>query len=118
MSVKIRRALTAAATLVATIAIALAVPVAQLRTFHVDVKCCCPDPDHCHCPPDKKHDRGGASLNICHHSDNVVVAPQVPSFAAPAVPAAREPARALVAIELAVDQPHSAPAPRRPDAPS
>ncbi len=110
--------LTAAATLVATIAIALAVPVSQLRTFHVDAKCCCPDPDNCHCPTDKKHDGRGASLDVCHHSDSVVVAPQAPSFAPAAVVAVSEPPRALVAIELAIESPHASPAPRRPDAPS
>jgi hypothetical protein len=118
-SVRIRRALVAVATFVVAIGCALAVPLAQLRTFHVEVKCCCPDPDDCHCPTEKQHrSSDGASMRVCHHSDQQIVAPQTPSFTAPAAIASGAPARAIVAIALPHDEPHPAPAPRRPDAPS
>ena len=98
--------------------VAIAVPVTQLRTSIVVKACCCPDPSNCHCPPDKHHDDHGASLNACHHVDHVVVSAQAPSFTSPIAIALPDPTLELVAIELAPHEPHPAPDPNRPAAPS
>jgi hypothetical protein len=117
--VRIRRIARAAATIMVAIVVALAVPVSQLRTRTV-VKtwCCCPDPSHCHCPDHKVDRSTQPKLRACHDDSHVVVAPVLPVFEAPELAIDVAPQRALVAIAPAIDAPHPAPAPRRPDAPS
>jgi hypothetical protein len=114
----VRRCANAVATLVVALAVALAVPVSQLTTVAIVQTCCCPDPDHCHCP-DHKADHGTqSSLRACHQQREITMAPQLPSFAAPAI-AIVQPALRLVAPPvLAMMAPHAPPTPKRPDAPS
>lgn len=113
----LRRAITWISTAMVAIAVALAVPVSQLRTITVIKSCCCPDPARCHCP-DHKPDSDQPSMRACHSTEREIVAPQLPAFTPPALAIVAVPARAVVAIDHAVPAPHPAPAPTRPDAPS
>jgi hypothetical protein len=117
--VSIRRLAAAAATLVVAIVVALAVPVAQLRTFSVETSCCCPDPSHCHCP-DHQPDHGGTcpSMRACHKTQHEIVSPDAPAFAPPTVATDVIAARAETRVAWTIAAPHAAPAPARPDAPS
>lgn len=115
--VPLRRAIAWVSTAMVAIAVALAVPVSQLRTITVIKSCCCPDPARCHCP-DHKPDPAQPSMRACHNTERAIVAPQLPAFTEPAPAVVAAPALAVIAIAHAVPAPHPAPAPIRPDAPS
>jgi hypothetical protein len=116
--VTLRRIATAASTIVVAIVVALAVPVSQLRTFAIQTSCCCPDPAHCHCP-DQKPDHGNQpTMRDCHKSSHEVVSPDAPAVAMPEVAIVNELPRAMPRVAWMIAEPHAAPAPARPDAPS
>jgi hypothetical protein len=116
--VSLRRLVTAAATCVVAVVLAICVPVSQLHMVATKTECCCPDPDHCKCPDHKPDKSNQPSMRACHKTSQQFVAPVLPAFVAHEVAVAivREP----IAIEPAFTHsaPHPAPAPRRPDAPS
>jgi len=99
------------------IAVALAVPVSQLRTVTVIKSCCCPDPANCHCP-DHKPDPSQPAMRVCHNSERAIIAPVLPAFRAPVVAVAVIPEVAVIELAHDVPSPHPAPPPARPDAPS
>lgn len=105
-------------TFLVAIIVALAVPASQLRTVWIARACCCPDPTHCHCPDHKTDPSSAPSMRACHNTQQVVVAPELPAFRAPAIAAAPAAVPVTAAIEHAIPQPHPAPPPGRPDAPS
>jgi hypothetical protein len=105
-------------TIVVAIAVALAVPVSQLRTISIVKACCCPDPANCHCPDHEKDSSSQPSLRACHNTELAVMAPQLPAFTAPIAAVAAAPATAIIAADPAIPDPHPAPPPTRPDAPS
>ena len=113
----VRRAAARISTLVVAIVVALAVPVSQLRTVMIVKACCCPDPGNCHCPDQKTDPSPHPALRECHNTERAVVAPEAPSFAAPAI-AIDAPVVAIAAPPHAIPAPHPAPPPTRPDAPS
>jgi hypothetical protein len=116
--VSLRRAATAASTIVVAVVCALAVPVSQLRTITVVAKCCCPDPSNCHCP-DHKPDRSGCpAMRACHRWSHEVVAPEAPSFTPEQVAIAIAPIRATAAVLAAPHGPKAAPSPDEPYGPS
>lgn len=106
------------ATLVVAVIVALAVPMTQLRTTWVDKQCCCPDPDHCHCPDHKADSSPQPSLRACHNTERLVIAPELPAFRPPVVAVALAPAAPVAVVEHRLPVPHPAPPPTRPDAPS
>ena len=100
------------------IVVALTVPVSQLTTVAVIHSCCCPDPADCHCPHEKP-DRGTQpALRACHQQNQLSVAPQLPSFAAPAIAMAAPVQRIVAQPVIAMRAPHAPPVPKRLDAPS
>ena len=105
-------------TIVVAIVVALAVPVSQLRTIAIVKSCCCPDPTNCHCPDHKTDSPQQPSMRACHNSERAIVAPQLPSFAPPAIAFALAPAVAIAPVAHAYPAPHAAPPPTRPAAPS
>lgn len=118
MRVSLRRIVTAASTIVVAIALAIIVPVSQLRTVGTAVECCCPDPDQCKCPDHKPDNGHQPSMRACHKTQHQFVAPVSPAFVAPVIEVLRAPALVAIAPVLALQAPHPAPTPRRPDAPS
>jgi hypothetical protein len=114
----VRRIAARIATIMVAIAVAFAVPVSQFRTVMIVKSCCCPDPTNCHCPDHKADPTPHPSMRACHNSQQVIVAPQLPAFAAPALAIAEIPATVTPAPAHAVPVPHPAPPPIRPDAPS
>lgn len=114
----LRRTAARISTVVVAIVVALAVPVSQLRTVMILKMCCCPDPDSCHCPDHKTDSPSQPSMKECHGSERAIVAPQAPSFVAPAISVAAAPPVVIAAVEHALPSPHPAPPPTRPDAPS
>jgi len=114
----VRRAAAWISTAVVAIVVALAVPVSQLRTVAIIKTCCCPDPDHCHCPDHKADTSSQPSMRACHNSERAIVAPEAPVFHAPMIALALTPAVTTLAIDSSIPAPHRAPAPTRPDAPS
>jgi hypothetical protein len=116
--VRIRRAATSIATFMVAICVALAVPVSQVRLVMTVSTCCCPDPSHCHCPPEKPERPAIPTMKTCHHRSHDVVSPSAPLFVRGTFEA-KDLVRPM--IEVATDLPgdhHAAPDPRRPDAPS
>jgi hypothetical protein len=114
----VHRAVTAISTVVVAIVLALTVPVSQLRTVSIVKSCCCPDPERCHCPD---HDPGKStqpSMRACHQTSHAIVAPHLPAFTPPAVAIAAAPARVIALVTYSISDPHGAPPPARPDAPS
>lgn len=103
----------------ATLVVALAIPVAQLRLIATDVACCCPDPARCKCPSHDDPAAGDhAALRACQQTQTTLAAPAAPVFVAP-------PEVALVAVRTATElaiaplpAPHAPPLPPRPAAPS
>jgi hypothetical protein len=77
--------MSAAATCLVAVVVALSVPVSQLRTVSTVVTCCCPDPTHCHCPDHKPDHSKSASMRACHKTQHVTVAAQAPAFVAAVV---------------------------------
>jgi hypothetical protein len=100
------------------VVVALAVPVSQLRTVAIHHSCCCPNPDNCHCPDHKPDASGKTQIRACHSTTQIIVAPQAPAFMEPVLAMADAPARTLEAATHVMTDPHDAPPPRRPDAPS
>lgn len=100
------------------IAVALSVPISQLRTVSVIKACCCPDPTNCHCPDHEKDSPSQPSMRSCHNTEDTVIAPQLPAFTAPVVAVAAVPVMVVAATDPARSDPHPAPPPNRPDAPS
>jgi hypothetical protein len=115
--VNLRRALTAASTILVAVVLALCVPLAQLRVADVGPDCCCPDPAKCKCP-DHQPAPDVPSMRACHKNLPDAVAPSLAAFVPPMIPSTIEPARVAVLVIPPLDQPHPPPAPRRPDAPS
>jgi hypothetical protein len=105
-------------TIVVAIAVALSVPVSQLRTITVIKSCCCPDPTNCHCPDDSKDTSSQPSMRACHNTERAIMAPQLPAFTPPVIAVAAVPAIAVIAAAPPLPDPHPAPPPIRPDAPS
>lgn len=105
-------------TIVVAIVVALAVPVSQLRAISIVKACCCPDPANCHCPDHEKDSPSQPSMRACHNTEHAVMAPQLPAFTAPLVAVAAAPVIAIVATASPIPDPHPAPPPNRPDAPS
>jgi hypothetical protein len=114
----IRRAAAWVSTVLVALAVALAVPVSQLRTISIIKSCCCPDPAHCHCPDHKPDPSSQPSMRACHNTERAVVAPQLPAFSAPVVEVAVAPVLSIGTLHHASPAPHAAPPPARPDAPS
>jgi hypothetical protein len=116
--VSLRQLVTAASTIVVAIVLAISVPVSQLHTVATQTECCCPDPDQCKCPDHKGDTTTQPIMRACHKTQHQFVAPVLPAFVPPAIDivVALEP----VAFEPAFTHadPHPAPAPHRPDAPS
>lgn len=117
VSLRLRRIATAASTLVVALVLSIVVPVSQLHTFSQQIECCCPNPDHCQCPD---HDEvpSQPTMKACHKVAHDFVAPVLPAFVTPEIEIASAPP--VIAIEpvLALADPHPAPEPTRPDAPS
>jgi hypothetical protein len=115
--VTIRRAAASIVHLMVAICVALAVPVSQVRLVTTVTSCCCPDPAHCHCPPEKP-DPATPTMKPCHHKSQDIVSPSAPLFVDGAIEATSDVRPVIeVAIELPSDR-HDTPDPRRPDAPS
>ncbi|HEY0191881.1 MAG TPA: hypothetical protein VGC42_12255 [Kofleriaceae bacterium] len=114
----LRRAVLWISTIGVAFLVALAVPVSQLRVISIIRECCCPDPDDCHCPDHKADPAGQSTMRACHSTERAVMAPQLPVFDPPEV--ALAPVTTVVAVVLApaLPDPHVAPPPTRPDAPS
>jgi len=107
--------LTAATTILVAIALAVLVPVAQLKTTVEKTPCCCPNPKTCKC---KHGDSSTPSMRACHQTTPEAAQGSLPEFIPPTLIDVVAPSRALVAIVSPLPEPHPAPAPRRPDAPS
>jgi len=97
-------------------AIALALPVGQLRWSAIERWCCCPDPDACRCPHDEPP--CDTQLGPCHATSDSFVSPALATFTPPPAIAMLEPIRVIERASHTIATPHAAPAPRRPDAPS
>lgn len=100
------------------VVLALAVPVSQLRTYRVVETCCCPNPAHCHCPPDKPDHSGMPVIRTCHKSSQVLASPHAPSFTPTEVALAAPASRAATTQIAAPAAPKPAPAPDEPYGPS
>jgi hypothetical protein len=114
--VSVRALFTAATTIAVALALAILVPVAQLRTVVEKTPCCCPNPATCKCK--HKGDPLHTSMKSCHRNGPDVERTTLPEFVPPALVAFDAPAHPAIAIATALPDPHPAPAPRRPDAPS
>jgi len=116
--VSLGRIAAAASTFVVAIVLAICVPVSQLRTFSTKVECCCPDQSHCKCPHEKPGKSGQPSMRACHKTQQDFEAPLAPSFVTPASAIALAPRAVDHDPFFVLPDPHAAPSPRRPDAPS
>jgi hypothetical protein len=97
--------------------VGVTVPVSQLRSSDVvRDRCCCPDPEFCHCPI---HDIDAPSSTIqsCGKTSHLVIAPTLSVFVPPPAPAIAAIASAP-APELPLPAPHAPPDPARPPGPS
>jgi hypothetical protein len=113
-----RRAWTAAATFVVALVVALAVPVAQLRTDRVVIDCCCPDPSNCHCPDHNPDHSSQPAMRDCHRTRHQLVSPQAPAFVASRVAIGVGARRALPIAVLPPKAPHVSPDADEPYGPS
>ena len=104
--------------LVVAIVLAICVPVSQLHTIATQKQCCCPDPEQCKCPSHDKDSVPEPTIGTCHKTQQSFVAPVLPAFIAPAIVERVSPTVVAIAIAPALPEPHPAPPPRRPDAPS
>lgn len=104
--------------LLIAMAVALAMPVSQLRTVVVKLACCCPDPSQCHCPDHGAPSPPQPSMRACHRTSTTFVAPVLPAFVPAAEVAIVLPARVTLASSFEMTSPHEAPAAARPAAPS
>src|SRR5262249_27260313 len=103
---------------VVAVMLGFVVPISQLRTVAIHHSCCCPNPDNCHCPGHKGDPSDTTQIRACHNTTQINVAPQAPAFTPSALVLADAPARTAEAPSHVLTDPHDAPPPRRPDAPS
>lgn len=118
MWVSVRKLVTAASTVVVAIALAICMPVSQLRTAAFQTECCCPDPDQCKCPDHKPDEGTQPAMRACHKTQRDFVAPVSPTFVAPVIELVTAPQAVAIEPVLSLRVPHPAPTPQRPDAPS
>lgn len=118
MRVSLRRIATAASTIVVAFVLAVFVPIAQLQIFVDAPPCCCPNPKICKCHDHDKGDPGQPTLRACKQVPDAVAQAPLPAFVTPVLEVDIAPARILGEVHVALADPHPAPAPRRPDAPS
>lgn len=118
MLVILRRIATAASTIVVAIVLAVFVPVAQLQLVAEAPPCCCPNPKACKCPDHHNGESGQSSMRACKQVPDAVLQAQLPVFVEPAVEIDLAPARIVAEPQVALADPHPAPTPPRPDAPS
>jgi hypothetical protein len=104
--------------LLLAIAVALTVPVSQLRTVAIVTECCCPDPAQCHCPDHGKDHSTQPSMRACHRTQHEAMSPQLPSFSPPQIALAIAPPRTLVRALAAMPAPHATPETGEPYGPS
>jgi hypothetical protein len=107
--------LTAATTLIVAIALAVLVPVAQLKTFVEKEPCCCPNPKTCKCAHDGPMH---TTMKTCHQKPPAAAAPTLSAFVTPELAEVDVPALVGAPVIASLPDPHPAPAPHRPDAPS
>jgi hypothetical protein len=116
--VLVHRATAAAMTWFVALALALAVPVSQLRTVTIVQTCCCPDPARCHCPDHEQDSGRQPTLKACHQERDVFVSASVVEFTLPTIPL-RAPSRTATLLPPnTISSPHAEPALERPAAPS
>jgi len=116
--VNLRRIVTAATTIAVALALAILIPVAQLQTVADKPACCCPNPEQCKCPEHKPASPFDTTMRACHNSGPDLVQTQLPQFVPPALPSVTVPSEVVEIVATRLPDPHPAPAPRRPDAPS
>lgn len=116
--VLLRRIATAASTIVVAIVLAVFVPVAQLQTVADAAPCCCPNPKKCKCPDHKPGEGGPSTMRACKQTPEAVEQTQLSVFVPQPIATTVAPARIIGEAHIAIADPHPAPAPRRPDAPS
>ena len=109
--------MTAATTVIVAIALSVLVPIAQLQTAVEKAACCCPDPDTCKCDHDGG-DPSQTSMESCQSKTPQMQRQVLPQFVAPEIAVVDAPSRPMLAVVAPIPDPHPAPAPRRPDAPS
>ena len=114
----VRRYAAHIATVIVALCVALAMPASQLRTRLVTETCCCPDPSHCHCPPEKPDPKGCPAMKPCHKVQHETVAPEAPSVVEPAVVATAAQPRVTVVAFVQPIVPEPAPSPDEPYGPS
>jgi hypothetical protein len=116
--VTLRRLATSAIAVWVACVCALAVPVSQLRTYAAVTTCCCPDPAHCHCPDHQAGHSKDSQLRACHRSTDFSTSADPPELVVPQLAIATVVVYPIVLVVPALPQPHPAPPPVRPDAPS
>ena len=114
----LQRPLTAIWTLVVAIAVALALPVSQLRVVAVEHACCCPDPERCKCPDHGPDTSTTTTMRPCHGTTTVHVTSQPPAFMPPVLAVVATPVLVASVPTHALATPRAEPPPPRPDAPS
>ena len=102
----------------AALFVIIALPVGQLRLSHAEKSCCCPDPAKCKCPDHRSDPSKGTSIERCHKTPQHLAGSSIPAFTAPVAIAVMPAVRIADVSHVSLSEPHAAPAPRRPDAPS
>jgi hypothetical protein len=100
------------------IAVALGVPVSQLRTPDEYITCCCPDPANCHCPDHKPDPSGQPKLRACHKVQHELASSDAPSFTPFEVAIATPAPDAAPANFASPSAPHAPPGPDESYGPS
>jgi hypothetical protein len=104
--------------LLVALLLGLAMPAATLRLATIERWCCCPDQSNCHCPDHEPTRDAQPSVGACHETQHVLTSTPVAAFTPPVVANTVAVAQVARAIVYATSEPHDAPPPRRPDAPS
>jgi hypothetical protein len=110
--------ITALAALIVAALVALAVPVAQLRTNPLLATCCCPVPTDCHCPKEEAGGTPQSTLGPCHHWALELHAAAAPVVELAASSIAVPVGRTVIAPVWSPSAPHASPDPAPPSAPS
>ena len=114
--VTLRAFVIATTSIAVAIMLSVIVPVAELRIADDQPTCCCPNPEMCKC----KHqgDPSAPSMRVCHSKPSDIVRAELPAFVPPLVIAVEPTEQPILEVIAALPEPHPAPAPARPDAPS
>lgn len=112
------RIATRVASVTVAILVAFALPLGGVQTQRVELHCCCPSLARCKCPTHDARPATQTTMEKCHRTIESFSTAPIPAFVPPRFAMVDVAVIRLAVVHVPLADPHAAPPPRRPDAPS